>query len=298
MIRFKNFLNEALIDVDREDVNKIYEPIRKQMKELSSVWNRHIDRFTKANAGSPAVGFESDRSMIGRTISRELDEIIRKNQPVFGNPITAIKSSQLKSENAKRAHEVNPITIYVWLVSHPNLGNLYNPINKVIHIGLDYNVYQAMINIPSIPFYQIPNLRNEVSDVKIKTTIRHELTHWMDDSLHNFYIRNAMMKMSSQMNDGKHTDQSLKTYKNAVAHGEEDVYNSPIEVTAMVNQISEYKRRVGKTKFDTITWKQLMIALPSLSNLNRKWGSYWRRKMFTRLSREDLIGKNFMAELE
>ena len=298
MIRFKNFLNEALIDVDREDVNKIYEPIRKQMKELSGVWDKHIDRYLKSSAGSSGPNFESNRSVIARTISRELDEVIKKNQPVFGNPITVIRSSQLKSENAKKAHEVNPIDIYVWLVSHPKLGNLYNPITKVIHIGLDYNVYQAMMSIDIIPFHQIANLRNEVSDVKIKTTIRHELTHWMDDSLHNFYIRNAMVKMSTQMKDGLPTPLSQKTYKNAVAHGEDDVYNSPLEVTAMVNQIAEYKRRVGKKKYDSITWKDLMVALPSLSSLNRKWGAYWRRKMFTRLSREDLIGKNFMTELE
>lgn len=293
MITFKQFLDEALIDVDRDDINKIFEPIRKPMKEMADVWTNHFDRLMTAASSSAEA-----KTAISRSISRELSEVIKKNQPVLGSPIKTIRSSVLKSNTAKTAHEVNPVSIYVWLVCDPRSGNFYFPEGKAIHVGLDYNVYEAMMNIQNIPLHQLAQLRNEVSDLKHKSTIRHELTHWIDDSMHNFYIKKGLAATMGLMRDGKQTPESLKVYKHAVAHGEDDVYNSPVEINAMVNQIAEYKRRVGQKKYDSITWKDLMISLPSLNRLNSIWGAYWRRKMFTRMSRENLIGKNFMKQLD
>jgi hypothetical protein len=290
---FQKYIQEALLDVDAQDVNKIYAPIKDVMKDLSAVWNRHIDRFMDASAGSSSPNVPSARSAVARTISRELHEVIGKYQPIISNPIKTFDSSQLKSENAKKAHEVNPIKIHVWVVSPKELGNLYAPKDSVIHIGLPYSVADVMLNrLSNIPNHQINMLKNEISELKHKSTIRHELTHWIDDSLHNFYIRKGLNTVQSLALIGQ-KQASQKAFKKMVSHGEDNVYLSPVEINAMVNQIAEFKRRVGKKQYDSMSWAQLMVALPSLSSINQTYGVYWRKKMFERMSREGLIGKNF-----
>ena len=297
---FRTFLDEQLIDVDASDVTKIYSPIKDAMKELTVVWNRHYKRFMSTQDAIFSSGAPSNKSAIARTISRELQEVIQKYQPIINNPIRTFPSSSLKSENAKKAHAVNPIEIHVWLVSPPRLGagNYYSPSQKAIHISLDYKIADAMLNrLSTIPLHQIPMLRNEVSELKHKATIRHELTHWIDDSLHNFYITKSLNNIDDLKREKK-TKQAEIAYKKDLSHNQSDVYMAPVEINAMVNQIAEYKRRVGNKKYDSLSWSELMIELPSLGSINAKFGSKWRKKMFERLSREELIGKNFQSKLD
>jgi len=294
---FRTFLDEALLDVDASDVTKIYAPMKDVMSELTAVWNRNYERFVAASAGSPSPNVPSSRSVIARTISRELHEVIQKYQPIINNPIRTFPSSSLKSENAKKAHAVNPIEIHVWLISPRGIGNHYSPSKKAIHISLDWVVADAMLNrLADIPLHQISMLKNEVTELKHKATIRHELTHWIDDSLHNFYITKSLNNIDALTREKK-TKQAEIAYKKDLSHNQPDVYLSPVEINAMVNQIAEYKRRVGNKKYDSLSWSELMTELPSLGTLNSKFGSQWRKKMFERLSREGLIGKNFQSRL-
>lgn len=290
---FRTFLDEALIDVDASDVTKIYAPMKDAMKELTDVWNRNFDRLVSASDDC----IPSARSIIARTISRELNEVMKKYQPIINNPIKSIPSSSLKSENAKKAHAVNPIMIHVWLISPRGVGNHYSPSKKAIHISLDWGVADAMVNrLADIPKHQIPMLKNEVSELKHKGTIRHELTHWIDDSLHNFYITKSLNNIDD-LSRQKKTKQAEIAYKKDISHNQPDIYLAPVEINAMVNQIAEYKRRVGNKKYDSLSWSQLMTELPSLATLNYKHGAKWRKKMFERLSREGLIGKSFQLNL-
>jgi hypothetical protein len=295
---FRTFLDEALLDVDASDVTKIYAPIKDVMSELTAVWNRNYERFVSASAGSSAPGVPSSKAAIARTISREMHETITKYQPIINNPVRTFSSASLKSENAKKAHAVNPIEIHVWVVSPRGVGNHYAPSKKAIHISLDWSVADAMLNrLEHIPSHQLPMLKNEVSELKHKSTIRHELTHWIDDSLHNFYITKSLNNIDALTREKK-TKQAEIAYKKDLSHNQPDVYLSPVEINAMVNQIAEYKRRIGNKKYDALSWYELMIALPSLGTLNSKFGSKWRQKMFERMSREGLIGKNFQVQLK
>lgn len=294
---FKTFLTEALIDIDKSDIDKIYAPLKQPMKELTAVWKKHLDRYKDSSPGSPGRGVGSERDAVARTISRELYEVIQKHAPIFG-PLKTIKSSELKSKLAKQAHAVNPIEINVWLIGPQNTSNNYNPGKKTIDIHLPHSVAEAMINrLITIPHYQIASLMNEVSEVKHKSTIRHELTHWIDDSIHNFHIKKSMERIQDILHTGDRRG-AEKAWKAMLNHGEEDIYLSPVEITPMVNQIAEYKRRVPKKIWDSITWADLMVALPSLGSLNQNFGATWRKKMFTRLARENLIGKNFRKRLQ
>lgn len=287
MKSFREFLTEALIDVDASDINLIYAPLAKPIKELAEVWKRHFKDLTSGDLDL--------RNLAQRRIKNELNEVRKKYQPVFG-PLKTIDSSKLKSENAKKAHSINPVKIHIYLVGPPSMSNSYNVQTKEINICLPYSVAEAMMDrIDTVPQYQLPMLQNEVSMLKHKTTIRHELTHWMDDSLHSLYLTKALFRAHDLVKVNKNA--AVKYYNDAVKHGFDDIYMSPIEITPMVNQIAELKRRIGDKKYDTLTWMQVMTMLPSLEMLNRKHGAEWRKIMFTRLARENLIGKKFRDKL-
>lgn len=292
MKSFQTYLQEALLDVDVKDIDKIYAPMKKAMKELSNVWKEDGERFLAAGTDT--------QEAIANTMMNKFREIIKKNQPIHG-PLKTFDSSQLKSENAQKAHAVNPIKINVWLVG-PRVGansitNAYVPSRSEIHICLDSKVAEAMMHrLQTVPHYMLAMLRNEVSDLKHKSTIRHELTHWIDDSLHNFHIRTGLGTVQASAKTGNET-QTRQIFKKVMAHGEEDIYLSPVEITPMVNQIDDFRKRIGQKKYDKLTWKELCIALPSIGTLNQRYGAYFRKKMFPRLVRENLFGKNFRAKL-
>lgn len=291
MKSFRCFLTEALIEVDASDINLIYAPLAKPMKELNAVFKEHMKRFTSA-------GDAATERAVARTIQRELLEVLSKYQPASNNPIKTIDTSKLKSETAKAAHKINPIKIHVWLVGPPNMPNHYSVDYKEINICLQRGIADAMTqHLAMIPKHQLEMLSNETSDLKYKTTIRHELTHWIDDSLHNMYLTKALLR-TDDLQRYVSPEAAHKYYDKVVKHGQEDIYLAPIEVTAMVNQIAELKRRIGEKKFNNITWSQVITYLPSLASLNTKFGEKYRKVMFTRLARENLIGDKFRDKLK
>lgn len=277
MITFRDFITEALLDVDARDINMIYAPFAKPFKEIQNAWKKHtggkITELTWAELGKWRM-------------EREFSEIMNK-YGTSGKPLKVFDSSQLKSKLAQQAHAVNPVKIYTHLIGD---GNMYTPTASTIYISLEAGIYYAMSsNLAGVPFHQIHMLKNETLDVRIKSTIRHELTHWIDDSLHNFYITKAINAVKKTKEAGGDWQQHLQ---NRLWAGERDAYLAPHEITAYVNQIAELKRRIGKAKYEKLTWKELITMIPSIDMSNQKLGADFRRKMFTRMSREGLIGAN------
>ena len=164
-------------------------------------------------------------------------------------------------------------------------GNLYNPKKNEIIIGVP-NPIRAIIREPNMYTHLIDDIRTEFSDIRIKSAIRHELTHWIDDSIHNNHIANTISNPNY-----------IKRITQAISKNQDPRYLEHIEVTAMVNQIAEIKRRVGEIKYDKLTWIQLVSMVPGLRVLNNELGAKWREVMFSRLARENLIGKSFTLKL-
>lgn len=282
---FRQFLAEALLDVDKTDVDKIYAPLKKVMKELSAVWDKYFTQIVDPNEKAKFSGYAST----------EFYEILNKYKNA--KPIKTFSSSELKSDLAKQAHAINPITINIWVVGPPQRSCNYSPLQSTIDIFLPASVADAMIHtLKMVPNSLISHLRNEVTELKHKTTIRHELTHWLDDSLHNLHLSKNIGRAHTLASLGQHAD-SKAFWKATIDHGESDTYLSPIEITPAVNQIAEYKRRVSKKKWDSLTWPDLMAVMPSLGASNSRLGAAWRKKMVARLARENLLGKNMLKNL-
>jgi hypothetical protein len=275
---FREYLTERLLEVDKQDINKLYAPFAKPFKEFQSVWSKY-------NQAQIANNKEVRKEMMAQF--REIFSRYPENAP-----LKVFSSSELKSDSAKKAHAVNPITIYVFLAGK---GNFYNPLKHIIYLSLDMNIVHAMRAILDVvPDHQLSMLKSETQDLRMKTTIMHELTHWIDNSQHNFYISKAFTNAATIGDRGGDSNSFITK---SLYRGEPDPYLSPMEVTAMVNQIAELKRRISKPKWNQLTWVDLMHLIPSLHFADQRLGADFRKRMISRMSRENLVGANLTKRL-
>lgn len=285
---FKEFLVEKLIDVDKKDIDMIFAPLKKLYKDLQAVWKQHGTLETEELQ-------KQFREVMGRHTQSKTHKVAK-----------TFYSSQLNSETAKAAHKINPVQIELYYVLPEGASNSYNMMTKKIMIGLPSSVWEAMAwRLSTVPQYQIAMLTNETSDIRLVTTIRHELTHWLDDSLHNEFLHKKFSRFADDREKILRADADMKTTKDAISasfkkhvtKGEDDIYLTPMEITPFVNQIAELKRRIGDKRYDLLTWSDIMTKMPSLDGLNRIHGAKFRKLMFSRMAREGLLTKNLRKQV-
>ena len=244
----EGLLNERLTDVD-SDVDLLYNKFLKD----------GIDKFES-----------------GEKISRVF----------FKSDIT--NTSILQSEEARKAHELNPCKIVV------NVGsNYYNPVQKVISISVNDNALNyvfdefngdfnaALDSLKDIP-YQYKNLKNDFSEVRLKGSIHHELAHWIDDTMNKQHIERRIEKQMKA--------------------NTRDLKGIPVNVTKMEiqGQIHNIKQAYNKHKdvWDDLTLDDLINMIPTLNvvlrPLNDKLKKQWIRDIKTRMYREGLLGKKMI----
>jgi hypothetical protein len=286
---FKEFLVEKLIDVDKKDIDMIFAPLKKLYKDLQTVWKNH--------GKLPAEEVEKQfREVMSRHTKGDQHRVVK-----------TFYTTQLDSETAKAANKINPVRIDVYNVLPEGGSNSYNMMTKRIMIGLPNSVWEAMaLRLRHIPQYQIAMLSHETSDIRLLTTIRHELTHWLDDSLHNQFLHKKFSRFADDREKIVRADADMKTtqdaigasFKKHVTKGEDDIYLTSIEITPFVNQIAELKRRIGDKRYERLTWADMMTHMPSLDGLNRRHGAKFRKLMFSRMAREGLLTKNLRKQVD
>jgi endonuclease I len=288
---FKEFLSEALIDVDKKDIDMIYAPVKKLYKDLQAVWKKR-ELFSA----------EELQTQFKEVMSRHMTGGAGNHRV-----LKTFSTGQLSSAAAQEAHKINPIKIKVYAILPHGASNSYNMLTKEIIIGLPLSIWEAMTyRLNHIPHYQMAMLTNETSDIRVLSTIRHELTHWLDDSLHNQHLNKKFSRFNADLQKIKQADGDIvstrnavdASYKKHVTKGEEDIYLTPLEITPFVNQIEELKRRIGDKKYDKLTWADIMTYMPSLDGLNRRYGAKFRKLMFTRMARENLLTKNLRNKVD
>ena len=194
----------------------------------------------------------------------------------------------LQSEEAKKAHVLNPCKI---VINHGN--NYYNPIEKLISLSVSDNAlsyvlyrHEGSLKKAIDSLYDIPsqqnNLPKEFSEVKLKGTIHHELAHWIDDTLNNKHLTKRIEKQ--------------------IASDTRNLKGIPVNTTKMEiqGQIHNIKQTYEHNKdiWDEISFYKLMNMVPSLNvvfselKYQPKFRKQWVRDIKTRMSREGLLGKN------
>lgn len=189
----------------------------------------------------------------------------------------------LKDEESIMANQLKPCTI---LVNMSN--NYYYPKKSIISVGVHEQALAYVLSkggdltkaIYSLSRNQKKIFRKEFSEEKIKGSIHHELTHWIDDVFHNRHIE-------------KRTDKAdeLKT---------RDISGIPVNATKMEiqGQIHNVKQLYNKYKnnWDVLTFDDILNMSPTLNTVNNglpsKFKERWIRDLKIRMNREGLLGKN------
>jgi len=229
-MRLQNFLNEKTFNINA-DVDYVYK-----------------------------LGFKKVLDVYKKKSLIEFVEFIYKNYPTSTGDRTfyTINSGMLKSRQCKKADEENPIMIYCGLYPYSS----YIPEEKVIRIALHKGAFglfsynadwdQVKRDVPNKA--QFERLEHEFTPTNVKGAIYHELSHWLNDTLHNKHITNKLNK-SVEMDDrkfllGKHTNVNFTDF----------------EVDAQIHAIKQIKRD-NKKKYDKFTWKDLFTRKPALQGV-------------------------------
>lgn len=276
-IKEDELISEAIFDLD-DDVDYIFE--KSGLREFFENFDKGLKPYEK--------------------------EIYFRENTLIG----FIDSNELKSEKAVAANSVNPIKIYCGFF--PTSSN-YNPFSKEIFITLNTEAFSM--------FYQDevdqihPMFRKtfyaQFKPTKIKSTIYHELSHWVRDSLHGKHIEKILSKVKKFSQKGFDNTKVNKIK----SLGLPDVHMTNLEIDALVHNVKQYKRDIPKEEWDSMSFKDLIEEIPILigiyNKIIKKWRNYrdnaiikgdknikdewqkdWIKLIVKRLDKEGLLGKN------
>ena len=252
----ENSLNEKLFNLN-DDVDYII--------EKSGI----EDFFNKVNAGDKPF----------------YEEMMNEEEIVF----LVMESSELKSEDAVRANEKNPIFILIGFAKG-NIGSHYNPKDKYLLASpkrADFKVFYSEKEHSLEPAKRI-TFKKDLSLERLQYALAHELSHWISDSLHNKHIE-RIIDRANDLNDSDY----MKLKKH-------DVNMTYFEIDAIVHSIKEMKRRYTDEAWDNLSFADIMLDYTTLYSidtiLKERYGLevslIWQKNLFERMHREGLLGKN------
>lgn len=206
------------------------------------------------------------------------------------NPITigSLLSSEFTDMDCLKAHLTNPITLTCG-IGLKN-GSFYNPTRQIIQISVQSHAILYQINpnrYSHLNKQMITSLSNEFTEGRIKGTIDHELTHWVDDTLNNGFLS----KIIYQANEFNKPELLLL--------GKEDVNLTYFEIQGQMGNIRQAQRKNAE-RWDSMTLHDLFEIIPPLmaiyNRVSQKYSSkivyLWQRHLIQRMNRENLLGKS------
>ena len=198
-----------------------------------------------------------------------------------------------------QAHELNPLIIKIGLGK-----NYYQPLRNEMSIGFTPVLYQLIRSaiIQGDTYDQMisairpdtlqKNADSEFTGVKVKGSIAHEISHWIDDTLHARHI-NTMLKKSEKTLD-------ISKANAYMYRGEVDIYLTDYEINAIIHDIVQIKRDVGQKKWDLMSFEDLLGKAVAINATYKRIKathtkadvSRFIKLLVSRMHREHLIGKN------
>lgn len=235
-----------------------------------------------------------DVDMIYKIMFKKFTDNFQKKSPYIPPLVSQkeISSSMLKSKKAQEAHKLNPITIIGGIDEEGK--NYYEPFHKMIKLSLNISALALLrdnegVLKDSLEFIDIPQRKNYLTEFdgsSIKSSIYHELSHWINDTLHGGHIKKMLAHMETA---------TEKEYYYIIRQGEEDIAVTSYELDAQIHAIKQLKR-LNKNKWNLYSFGDLLSLNPSLNIIYNKLSSEgrlkWKKKLLKRMVREKLLGKN------
>ncbi len=236
-------------------------------KDVDYIYNRafksHIDRFNKTGK-LPDVGTYDQFS-----------------------------SKLLKSKTAQQANKSKPIIINCGIFKK---GSYYSTLENIMFISLNLNAIQAYRDRWQFSPNDTKSIENEITEVRVKATTYHELSHWLSDTLHNFYIYDLMTRAYNM----SHQDvpEVMDKIENLVNLGKKERNITHYEIDAQIHALKQLKRTLKK-EWDSLNIIDLFYKYSSLRNIGRslykmdkKLYTTWIKDLIKRMNREGILGKS------
>jgi hypothetical protein len=218
-------------DIIERDIDVLYEPLDTYVKRFNKIQN------------------DIEFNNMWVNVSRLKHKSLTNNYIV-----KSFKSSVLKSELCKLANSICPVSIDVGFV---------NP---------TYNMFEKTILCGIRPICFTGSFKHEkINKNRIKSVIRHELTHWIDDTLNNLYISNIY----------KTQDWDVITKS-----GEGEMESTDHEIKAQVEQVREMLRRLPSKFRKNITF-DIIVKIMKWEHKRKKLG--WVKKISSYLRKEGIV---------
>lgn len=259
-MRLKNYLIERTFNID-VDVDWVYDKFFKKYIDL----------------------FQSGR------INEFIKKASAKSNP-WGYTFGTCQSTDLPSVYAQHASSINNVMIVSGILKE---GSSYRPSpNNMIFLSLHYGAFNGLISNGSLDsilgHFDDKTARRflgEFNKTSVKGTIYHELSHWIDDTLHHSHIKNLLDVARESGNN-----------KLLLKHGTALFTNH--EINAQVHAIKQVKRDYDGD-WDSITWDEIVNMKPSFHVVSTALNvtipvarEEYFKALLKRLNREKLLGKN------
>lgn len=180
----------------------------------------------------------------------------------------------------------------IWLeeiTTYSNRGNVYLPSDgeATINLSLPKPAHDAIKSgiVNQLNDRQRRSIMNEFTEARMKGSIMHELSHWLNDALHGRFL-------SKRVDRGITSTDRLKTLNQGKSRTHQ--FLTDYELDAQVHAIIQFRRKNARMweRIDLDTALQKMpFYMPLYDTLSRAERKQWKRYMYTRLARENLLGR-------
>lgn len=212
---------------------------------------------------------------------------------------TIIDSKDLVSKSAQLAHQSNPTTI----ICNNHIGNNYNSKKHIISLNIKPTILDVIHRLHSrhdnvkdlmkgiVQRYNIEysTVIDWFSPTLIKSTIRHELAHWIDNSTSGHHLTNKVNSFTgnSDIDFARHHDKDV-----------DSMFFTYQEIEGIIHELVEYRRAYTQQEWDSMTLNDLaQHAFPQLGKAikydkNTRGFDKFMKRFLHRMNREGLLGKN------
>ena len=209
MVRFADFLNEEVFYISKDDIDFLYKPLIPWVREINLILSNH-DKNHLENIIDRIKRLENSKNVINTRI------------------VKIFNSNILKSDICKVANDLRPVKIVIGFVQPT-----WQLFKNEIHCGISRVYFLGDIDDNTFK-----KLRKEIKSNRIKANIRHEITHWIDDTLNNNYITKIY---------------KTQDWEKITKSGNGEIESTDWEIKSQVAAVDEIIRRLSKKTKNILT---------------------------------------------
>ena len=246
-------LVERIANIERHDVDMLYAPLSKIVDKVSQTFARYTkeEDLSKAllDIAGPYLNYRDDKPA----------ELLKE-----------FSSADLKSGVCRVANKIKPIKIEIYTMV-PN--NMYCAEDSLLGMGMPAGSIKSLALYDELSDTDKRVIKTEFTSIRVRSTIVHELAHWIDDAMHNLHLTRHGDNLASYIK-GANPVATLGT----------------AEINSVVYQIAQIKKDIGDSAYNNLNFNELCELHPHLLKLNSSQHSKeWRKLVLSRMSREGLL---------